>query len=153
ASTVIPRPYQKPMPPTWMAARSTESMVWAARHGVGIMMAAQRGPIDRFRAQVQLLNAICEDLGVDRPPLSSQREVYITNSKADALKVAERIWENHVIQWHLHQDTADTVAGFTKFSPMPDAHYISPEEIIKRSIIGDVDTCIERLAEYQEIGF
>jgi alkanesulfonate monooxygenase SsuD/methylene tetrahydromethanopterin reductase-like flavin-dependent oxidoreductase (luciferase family) len=150
--TVVPACYQKPCPPTWIAARTPDSMRFAAEHGLGIMMTAQREPITRLEGQVRLLNAICEDLEVPRPPLRLQREVLVTTSKAQALEAADHIWKNHVAQWHLHQDSAPTVNADTELRPLPSGYYISPEDLLARSIIGDPETCAERIRAYQALG-
>lgn len=150
--TTVPRCFQKPCPPTWIAARTPDSMRFAAEYGLGVMMTSQREPITRLQGQVRLFNAICEDLEVPRPPLRLQREVLVTTSKAQALRMAEYVWKNHVAQWHLHQDSAPTVGGDTELRPLPSGYYISPEELIARSIIGDPETCVERIREYQALG-
>src|SRR5262245_66029728 len=75
--TVVPRPFQRPCPPTWVAARTPDSLRFAAEHGLGIMMAPQRQPISRLQGQMRLLNAICEDLGVDRPQVGSGRGIWV----------------------------------------------------------------------------
>ena len=87
--TVVPRPFQRPCPPTWIAARTPDSLRFAAEHGIGIMMAPQRQPISRLQGQMRLLDAICEDLGVVRPPVRITREIWVTTSQAEARQVAE----------------------------------------------------------------
>jgi flavin-dependent trigonelline monooxygenase, oxygenase component len=150
--TVVPPCYQKPCPPAWIAARTPDSMRFAAEYGLGVMMTAQREPIGRLQGQVRLLNAICEDLGVTRPPLRLQREVLVTTSKAQAREAAEYIWQNHVAQWHLHQDSAPTVNADTELRPLPSGYYIEPDELLARSIIGDPETCVERIRQYEALG-
>ena len=98
------------------------------------------------------LHAICEDLGVPRPPLRLQREVLVTTSKAETLQAADYIWKNHVAQWHLHQDSAPTINADTELRPLPSGYYISPEDLIARSIIGDPETCVERIRQYEALG-
>jgi hypothetical protein len=39
---------------------------------------------------MRLLDAICEDLGVDRPPVRMSREVWVSNSPAETLRDAEQ---------------------------------------------------------------
>ena len=91
--TVVPRPFQRPCPPTWIAARTPDSLRFAAEHGIGIMMAPQRQPISRLQGQMRLLDAICEDLGVVRPPVRITREIWVTTSPAEARQVAELLAE------------------------------------------------------------
>lgn len=150
--TVVPRPFQRPCPPTWIAARTPDSMRFAAEHGIGIMMAPQRQPISRLRGQMRLLAAICEDLGVPRPPVRIQREVWVTTSKAEAQRVAELLQQYHTVQWNLHQNAAPTVDGFTEAVPLPKGYDISPAELIARGVIGDPESCVERLREYEALG-
>jgi len=35
---VLPKPWQRPHPPTWLAAGSTGAVLWAAKHGFSIML-------------------------------------------------------------------------------------------------------------------
>ena len=116
------------------------------------MMTAQREPITRLEGQVRLFDAICEDLDVPRPPLRLQREVLVTTSKAETLRAADYLWKNHVAQWHLHQDSAPTINADTELRPLPSGYYISPEDLIARSIIGDPETCVERIRQYEALG-
>lgn len=150
--TVVPSCYQKPCPPAWIAARTPDSMRFAAEFGLGVMMTAQREPITRLQGQVRLFDAICEDLDVPRPPLRLQREVLVTTSKAQTLQAADYIWKNHIAQWHLHQDSAPTINADTELRPLPTGYYISPEDLIARSIIGDPETCVERIRQYEALG-
>ena len=150
--TVVPRPFQRPCPPTWIAARTPDSLRFAAEHGIGIMMAPQRQPISRLQGQMRLLDAICEDLGVVRPPVRITREIWVTTSQAEARQVAELLAEYHRVQWNLHQNAAPTVDGFTEAVPLPTGYDISPEELIARGVIGDPDHCVERLRQYAALG-
>jgi alkanesulfonate monooxygenase SsuD/methylene tetrahydromethanopterin reductase-like flavin-dependent oxidoreductase (luciferase family) len=150
--TVVPRPFQRPCPPTWIAARTPDSMRFAAEHGIGIMMAPQRQPIGRIHGQMRLLTAICEDLGVSRPPVRVSRELWVTRSKAEAQRVAELLQEYHTVQWNLHQNAAPTVDGFTEAVPLPQGYDISPAELIARGVIGDPEHCVARLREYEALG-
>lgn len=150
--TAVPTCYQKPCPPTWIAARTPDSMRFAAEYGIGVMMTAQREPVTRLQGQVRLFSAICEDLGVPRPPLRLQREVLVTTSRTESLRAADYIWKNHVAQWHLHQDSAPTVNADTELRPLPAGYQISTEELISRSIIGDAETCVEQIRQYEALG-
>ena len=100
------------------------------------MMAPQRQPIGRLQGQMRLLDAICEDLGVVRPPVRITREIWVTTSQAEARQVAEPLAEYHRVQWNLHQNAAPTVDGFTEALPLPKGYDISPEELIARGVIG-----------------
>jgi flavin-dependent trigonelline monooxygenase, oxygenase component len=150
--TAVPSCYQKPCPPAWIAARTPDSMRFAAEYGLGVMMTAQREPITRLQGQVRLFDAICEDLDVPRPPLRLQREVLVTTSKAQTLQAADHLWKYHVAQWHLHQDSAPTINADTELRPLPAGYYISPEDLIARSIIGDPETCVDRIRQYEALG-
>jgi hypothetical protein len=62
------------------------------------------------------------------------------------------MWQNHVAQWHLHQDSAPTVNADTELRPLPPGYYISPEDLIARSIVGDPETCVEKIRQYEALG-
>jgi hypothetical protein len=57
-----------------------------------------------------------------------------------------------VAQWHLHQDSAPTVNADTELVPLPSGYYLSPEDLIARSLIGDPETLVERICDYQALG-
>ena len=150
--TVVPRPFQRPCPPTWIAARTPDSLRFAAAHGIGIMMAPQRQPIARLQGQMRLLNAICEDLGVDRPPVRMTREVWVSNEPGRDAAGRRALRVHHTLQWNLHQNAAPTVDGFTEATPLPQGYDISPEDLIARSVMGEPEECVERLREYEALG-
>jgi alkanesulfonate monooxygenase SsuD/methylene tetrahydromethanopterin reductase-like flavin-dependent oxidoreductase (luciferase family) len=150
--TVVPRPFQRPCPPTWIAARTPDSMRFAAEHGIGIMMAPQRQPVTRLQGQMRLLDAICEDLGVARPPVRMTREICVSRDPAEVQRVAALMQEYHTVQWNLHQNAAPSVDGFTEAVPLPRGYDISPDEMIARGIMGDPEHCVERLRQYEAIG-
>jgi alkanesulfonate monooxygenase SsuD/methylene tetrahydromethanopterin reductase-like flavin-dependent oxidoreductase (luciferase family) len=150
--TVVPRPFQRPCPPTWIAARTPDSLRFAAEHGIGIMMAPQRQPIGRLAGQMRLLDAICEDLGVARPPVRMTREIWVSRDPAEVRRVAGLMEEYHTVQWNLHQNAAPTVDGFTEAVPLPRGYDISAAELIARGVMGDPEHCVERLRQYEALG-
>jgi hypothetical protein len=127
-------------------------MRFAAEHGIGVMMAPQRQPISRLQGQMRLLDAICEDLGVARPPVRMTREIWVTSNPAETRRVAELLQEYHTVQWNLHQNASPTVDGFTEATPLPKGYDISPEELIARGVMGDPEHCVERLRQYEALG-
>jgi alkanesulfonate monooxygenase SsuD/methylene tetrahydromethanopterin reductase-like flavin-dependent oxidoreductase (luciferase family) len=150
--TVVPRPFQRPCPPTWIAARTPDSMRFAAEHGIGIMMTPQRQPIGRLQGQMRLLDAICEDVGVPRPPVRMSREIWVSDDRAEVQRVAALMQEYHTVQWNLHQNAAPTVDAFTEAVPLPASYDITPDELIARGVMGDADHCVERLRQYEALG-
>ena len=70
----MPRPVQQPHPPMWVAARSTESLRFCILHGLGILTTAQSEAMSQVYDQLQVLDALVEDLGAPgRPHLGATR--------------------------------------------------------------------------------
>jgi alkanesulfonate monooxygenase SsuD/methylene tetrahydromethanopterin reductase-like flavin-dependent oxidoreductase (luciferase family) len=60
----LPRPYQEPHPPLWMAARSADTMRFAIERGFGLHVSPLRQPMSRLIGQMNLLDALVQELGI-----------------------------------------------------------------------------------------
>jgi hypothetical protein len=129
-------------------------MRFAAERGIGIQMTAQRAPNSRLIGQLRLLDAICEDIGVPRPPVLALRETYVTRDKSAARQVAERLWRSHVNQWLLHQNAPPVAVSSTvDNAQLPPGAAITVDDILERSPIGDPESVVEKLKEYESLGY
>ena len=68
-------------------------------------------------------------------------------------RALDHAWQNHVISWHQHHSTARIQRGFTPLDPLPDGSVIPPDELANRLVVGDPETCVRRLLEYEALGF
>src|SRR5437867_3900287 len=150
----VPRPYQEPHPPIWVAARSAETLRFAVEHGLGMQTTPLREPMTRVIGQLKLLDAIVEELGAPgRPPLAVQRETFVAEDPKVLGRALDHAWQNHVTSWHQHHSTARIQRGFTPLDPLPDGSVIPPDELANRLVVGDPETCVRRLLEYEALGF
>jgi flavin-dependent trigonelline monooxygenase, oxygenase component len=150
----VPRPYQEPHPPIWVAARSAETVRFAIEHGLGMHTTPLREPMTRVTGQLKLIDALVEELGAPgRPPLAVQRETFVAEDPEVLRRALDHAWTSHVISWHQHHSTGRLHRGFTPLDPLPDGSVIPPEELARRLVVGDAETVVRRLREYEALGF
>lgn len=153
-TTIVPRPYQKPMPKVWIAARSPETVKWTIEQHLGMMLTVQQEPLKRLRAQVGLVDALVDDLeDHPRPPLSISRMTYVTRDRADALRAMEYVAKGRGMGFNLRHDSGRGMAGGLPDSDAaPEGVYIGPEELADRLVVGDPETVVEKLKAIEAMG-
>lgn len=156
-TTTVPRPYQQPMPSMWLAARSPESLRFAIENEFGLMMTVQQEPIERLQAQVNLVDALVDDLGdYPRPPLSISRIVYVTKDKTDALAAmdyVQRLRASSFTHHHKAEDLDGSIrGGYIEPLAHPDDHENIHEELMNRLVVGDPETVVEKLKQIEAMG-
>jgi len=88
---VLPKPYQRPHPPTWVAASSPGAVQWAASRGLSILMDphSAHGEIARkFALYTEGLEKEGHELGDRDTPMG--RLVAVAETDAEALAIARR---------------------------------------------------------------
>ncbi len=149
----VPRPLQQPHPPMWMAARTPESMRFALEHGIGLHTTALRQPSARLWAQLGILDAVVAETGAPRrPPLAVQREVFISKDRAEIMKAMEYLRLHHVRSTFYSRNVDGLRRGYPDSPALPEGLDVTAEDLAERSVVGDVETCIERLREYETMG-
>ncbi|MFN8636111.1 MAG: LLM class flavin-dependent oxidoreductase [Chloroflexota bacterium] len=149
-TTSIPRPFQKPHPRLWLASRSPETVSFTIEKQLGMMLTVQQEDLPRLRAQIALVDALVDELEeYPRPPLSVARQVYVTHDKRDALEAMELVARMRAISFQHRHDNADIRGGYLAPAPMPEGTDISPEELMRRLVVGDPETVVEKLKEIE----
>lgn len=150
----FPRPLQQPHPPIGVGTRSPDTIKFVVENNLDLHTNPLRQPIENSYAMLRLLDSVIEDIGAaQRPRVLVQREIAISPDRAKVEAAMNALRERHYAAFHLHQNTARVSKAYAEPDPLPAGLEISTEELIRRSLAGDVETCIERLREYEEMGF
>ncbi|MDA1074533.1 MAG: LLM class flavin-dependent oxidoreductase [Proteobacteria bacterium] len=144
---VLPKPFQSPHPPVWMAASSMGSVTWAAEQGFAILMDPHSGHADiglKFDHYVKTLAASGHGEPKQSTPMARLLAVDPNPRKAEAIARAGAEW------------TVGSYAGKAKASlsakPTPDADGGDPIEryMADTIIYGTPDAVVDKLHELQE---
>ena len=149
--TVFPKPIQKPHPPFWMAAVTTESMQYTAREGIRCMLPT-RGEPEEVREKINFLASWCKYYGRDfsqqRPTVS--RFIFCSNSEDEIEQaIAEIRWQDRVSR--ATRQGARPVAGDPGVPP-PYQGEQEGEAWHRRVLVGSPDKLIPLLKEYADAG-
>jgi alkanesulfonate monooxygenase SsuD/methylene tetrahydromethanopterin reductase-like flavin-dependent oxidoreductase (luciferase family) len=149
----LPRPYQEPHPPLWLAARSADTMRFAIERGFGLHVSPLREPMARLVGQMNMLDALVEETGVgQRPPIALQVLTYVAEDRAEVLGAMQEVWRGHVMNYHAHHNAAVIHRGYPPETPLS-GDVIAPDELAARLVAGDPETCVAKLRQYAAMGF
>lgn len=163
ARTVIPKPLQKPHPPIWMAATSSESHEVAGRKGLGLLSLTTLLTPEDIASRIQRYrNALPDAQPVGATPntrVAVSQVVHCAPTKPTARANAEAsvMWFHEQVfaftRPFLREDIPSSykyLQGFQRvdtrritFDHLHDQHMI---------IVGDPERCVQSLAPYYEAG-
>jgi alkanesulfonate monooxygenase SsuD/methylene tetrahydromethanopterin reductase-like flavin-dependent oxidoreductase (luciferase family) len=164
---VAPKPVQDPHPPAWMAAVSDGSAEIAGRQGLGLMSLAIMQPLTRMEKQIAgYRKAAANPEPITRVVNNRVAAYTLVNVMDDPERDADdnRVWEScwwwyqnlaeFTLEWefpHFTQEQKDAYFPFLKRNA--DGNF-DPKEFNKQDmiIVGDVDTCLEKILHYDRIG-
>lgn len=163
---VTPKPFQDPHPPAWMAATSPGSAELAGRYGLGLLSFTIMQPVEAMAEQITAYRAAAADPDPITRVVNNRVAAYTLVHCADTTEqcAANGIWESvwwwyknlaeFTIEWelpHFTQEERDNAFPHLKrqmeddFDPME----FSEGDMI---IVGDVDTCLEKMLRYEALG-
>jgi alkanesulfonate monooxygenase SsuD/methylene tetrahydromethanopterin reductase-like flavin-dependent oxidoreductase (luciferase family) len=156
----LPRPYQQPHPPLWVAARSGDTMRYVVERGLGLQTQFAAEPLTSVVGQLKLLDAIVAEVGqARRPPVSAQRGLCVTEDPQEAVALLERVSGSRQ-RPTFRADLANVaivekglVRGLKPGVQVPLTEAIPIEELRNRLVIGDPETCVQKLRDYEALGF
>lgn len=143
---IASRPLQRPTPPIFVTGNDPAMLQRVARRGYTPFFTVGYKALDALIAVRDHIAENCVTVGVDPAtlPIAYQRCVYVTDDRADALDVAERVLYTTRVALSL-KFKYQKLTGST-LEPLPFDGEPSLEEIVDNVIIGDPETCIEKLA-------
>ena len=149
-TTVLPRPVQKPYPPIWMAGQSHYSLEWAIRHGFHIMFTPLLNPIDSLQENFEIYEEVLEEVGKTQEEVQfmTLRNLFVTESEDAVLKGVQYMGHNQDQYQAVKSGPSTVRKGFIQTAESK----FSLEEIRQNVVIGDVETCIEKIEAYRDIG-
>jgi luciferase family oxidoreductase group 1 len=144
-TTVLPTPVQKPNPPIWVVAQSSESIVATANRGFNLVSGGFGVPIERLRAFRASLDEVVTDHAVKaKMRVSTQRPVYVTHDESEIPAIVEQARWNMRVTLSLRQGLQRVESGRAIAVPMENEP--STEDLLERYfVIGTPQTCIERI--------
>jgi natural product biosynthesis luciferase-like monooxygenase protein len=155
---LMPRVVQKPHPPVWIAAISTEeSFLYAARNGFNLMIVPYAGKPGQLQEFVKAYRRVWAESGHE--PGAEQVQVaqfcYVAEKRADAQDGFERICRKYlqtfadaVVSWQ--GKTSDQYPGYDKM--VASILATTPEKILQQGgafvgtpedVVGQVQACID----------
>ena len=150
-TTVFPQPLQKPHPPIWVTAQSSESVEATVRRGFNLLTGGFGVPIERmadFRRQFDRL--VAEVKPPRMPDVGVQRAVYVTENVADARAAAEEARWNMRVTLSLRNHYEQVDRG--RAIPVPAPKEPDTDDLLDRFlVIGTPDTVIRQITRVKEM--
>lgn len=157
SSTSAPKPFQKPGPPIWVAARDPNSHAFAVSNGCNVQVtplasgdAEVASLMDRFK------KACADHSGMQRPKIMLLQHTFVADSQAEADHLARDLssFYCHFGAWF--QNKRPIREGFIE--PLTDAEMAempnyAPGVIRKNLVIGQPDEVIQRIKGYEAMGY
>jgi alkanesulfonate monooxygenase SsuD/methylene tetrahydromethanopterin reductase-like flavin-dependent oxidoreductase (luciferase family) len=161
--TIVPKPLQKPHPPIWMAATSSESHEIAGRKGLGLLSLTTLLSPDEVMARVKRYRDALHEAAPGGWALNPQTAVLQLVHCAPTMQEARANAED-AIMWFHEQVFAFTrpfsreniphsyryLQGFQKI----DTRKITFDHLHESDmiVVGDPDHCIQRIKKYHNFG-
>lgn len=147
---VLPKPLQRPHPPIWMAGQSQISVQWAIEHGYHVMNAPQRRPFSYLEEICGIYREALKVAGKssDELQLLVLRNTFLSENKEELIRQADNLIRNHNQAHNLGMGQGRVKNGMVEPIDSP----ITREDIFQNVIIGDPDTCIQKLEKYRDLG-
>jgi alkanesulfonate monooxygenase SsuD/methylene tetrahydromethanopterin reductase-like flavin-dependent oxidoreductase (luciferase family) len=149
-TTIAVRPVQA-MPEIWVAGLHPKVQERAARSGYVPLLTPSWNPIASLAKVRQSYDETCRKIGRDPAtlPLSLMRFIHVTDSKAEARDAAERARYSSRLSLSLRLNYGQVRGIYADEIPAKNEPPI--EEMERNYIIGDAQTCIERILEDQRV--
>ena len=163
---ILPKPYQYPHPPAWMAASSESSAVMAGENGCGLLCFSIMQPLTRLKEIIDAYHKAQETAVPLTSVHTNKVGVYTLVHCAESRSSFEtdRVWESMwwwykgLAEFHLkwemaHLSEEQQKAAFPVLEAQRkgefDVTMFDREDMV---IVGTPDECLQKLAHYDEIG-
>jgi alkanesulfonate monooxygenase SsuD/methylene tetrahydromethanopterin reductase-like flavin-dependent oxidoreductase (luciferase family) len=151
--TVLPRPFQQPHPPIWLAVQSETSLDWAAAHGCDIILSGAStawdqlpGWINRFVSR----RAPAPDAPTREPRVGMLRHVFVAETEAEARDALwQSRWQRGVAE-RLRLGQEQITAGQNSLDGF--VHSMSEEDWWDRIVYGTPERCVEQMRRQAALG-
>ncbi|MGE0769272.1 MAG: LLM class flavin-dependent oxidoreductase [Hyphomicrobiaceae bacterium] len=149
ALTVTPAPYQKPMPPIWIAAVQPEAIYHSARRGYNVTTTALRSPFEDAKQQAAAFHrGRKEATSPKKPLLSVLRMGFACKDQADVREKVALAAGNDQRHHNLRSGDGEVVNG----AIVPHETGRSLADVEAALLIGTAGQVVDKLAQYAELG-
>ena len=149
ATTITPRPAQKPHPRIWFAATSPEAIEYAAGRSFPVMTTPLRESFEKVRAQAEAFKRGHRRAGsIPSSRLSMLVMLFVTESRKQTDMLIEHALGRHRRFVNVFGGEGEVERGAIK----PYDVDLSREDIEKNLIIGSPEACLEKLEAYRALG-
>jgi alkanesulfonate monooxygenase SsuD/methylene tetrahydromethanopterin reductase-like flavin-dependent oxidoreductase (luciferase family) len=150
--TVLPRPYQAPHPPIWLAAQSTQSVKLAAQQGNRLLLTGTGADWDQLGEWTSLYRGAWLESGrpTDQIRIGVLRHVYAADSEQTARAA---LWQTDWVRTaseHLSRDDRPVIGGLNDRTPPSDVGPI--EELWDRLFYGTPARLVELHRQQAALG-
>jgi alkanesulfonate monooxygenase SsuD/methylene tetrahydromethanopterin reductase-like flavin-dependent oxidoreductase (luciferase family) len=146
--TIMPRPFQTPLPPLWIAAMRPESAYHLGKRGINVQSTTLREPVSKAREVIKGFHrGASEYTAGKKPRISFFRWVFVTESDAETQEVLHLGLENEE-RFHNLLVTDGTVHG-GEVQRVKTSHTI--DSVRDVAIVGSAQECVDKLKEYEEL--
>jgi alkanesulfonate monooxygenase SsuD/methylene tetrahydromethanopterin reductase-like flavin-dependent oxidoreductase (luciferase family) len=163
---VVPKPFQDPHPPLWLAATSPESHVIAGELGMGLLAFVVMVPLDEVARRLGLYREAIKEAKPVGHTVNEQAgiftQIYCGESDEEAYETAGEPIAHHIKEGI---SSIASMAQWVSGSEIPAYEYL--REMMKFDlddvtfdhlhandlvVVGSPETCIEKLKRYQDTG-
>ena len=147
---VFPQPLQKPHPPVWITAQSPYAVEAAVKRGFNVLTGGFGVPVSQLADYGRLFDKVVADVKPrQKPRISVQRPVYVTDSDADVRDAVEHARWNMRVTLSLRHQKERVEKGVA--IPIPGQAEPAIEELLENMfVIGTPDACIRQIKRLQE---
>ncbi|MDP5220334.1 LLM class flavin-dependent oxidoreductase [Ruegeria sp. 2205SS24-7] len=156
-TTSAPQPVQQDGPPIWVAARDPNSHEFAVQNNCNVQVTPLWNGDEEVRSLMSKFNDACTKFpDVARPKIMLLMHTYVAGDDADVKQAAIELNRFYCYFGAWFMNKRDINQGL--IDPLSDdeitAHpFYTPENMERDLVIGTAGTVIDRLRQYQELGY
>jgi luciferase family oxidoreductase group 1 len=149
-TSVFPQPVQKPHPPVWITAQSPYAVEAAVKRGFNVLTGGFGVPVSQLHDYGKLFDKVVADVKPkQRPRISVQRPVYVTDNEADVRDAVEHARWNMRVTLSLRHQKERVEKGVA--IPIPGEKEPDVDTLLEHMfVIGTPDACIRQIKRLQE---
>jgi flavin-dependent trigonelline monooxygenase, oxygenase component len=154
-ATSVPKPYQQPYPPLWVAARDPDTYDWAVKNDLNIMATPLSLPFSEvINLSEKLTKAVANNPGHPRPKFMMSRSTHVFEDPRDWDLVAENILESGGRFDALFNNTGNVINGFTQPTIQAEGGHADARQELERegTMYGSPAEIVERLHAHAALG-
>ena len=155
-TTTVPKPWQQPHPPIWVAARDPNSHEFAVEHGCHVQVTPLWQGDEEVELLIERFNTACEkNQRQPRPQIMLLQHTYVGGNDAEVAEAACALsrfycyfatWfknEREINQGMLQPLSELEIAAMEQYTP---------QKMRTQNVVGVADEVIARLRRYEQLG-